>query len=55
MLEEMIAVSHVVGRMGMTARQRAKGALAQRNSGGSVDISNLDAQLAILVGKQVYD
>ena len=54
-LEEMIAVSHVMGRMGMTARQRAEGALAQRNSGGSVDISNLDAQLAILVGKQAYD
>jgi beta-N-acetylhexosaminidase len=54
-LEEMIAVSHVVGRMGMAARQRAEGALAQRNSGGSVDISNLDAQLAILVGKQAYD
>ena len=54
-LEEMIAVSHVVGRMGMAARERAEGALAQRNSGGSVDISNLDAQLAILVGKQAYD
>jgi len=54
-LEEMVAVSHVVGSMGMAAGQRAEDALAQRNSGGSVDISNLDAQLAFLVGRQAYD
>ena len=54
-LEEMIAVSCVVGRMGSVARQRAERALAHRNVGGSVDISNLDAQLATLVGKQADD
>ena len=50
-LDEMIAVSRAVGRMSTVARQRAKAGLEQRNSGGSVDILNLDAQLATLVGK----